>query len=102
MPGQEWGVLGGYPAKFEFWPEGKLGAGLGVELGGVDRGALVVEGHEALVEEGVEVGAEEEAVEDVEALLVGLALGPGFGVAGAKEFGNGDAGNRTGSAPVIH
>lgn len=82
-------MLGGYPAEFGVWAQRKLGTGLGVELGGVDGDALVGEGREALVEEGVEVGAEEE---DVEALGVGVALGPGLGVAGAEEFGNDDAG----------
>lgn len=86
VPGREWGMLGGYPAEFGVWAQRKLGTGLGVELGGVDG--------DALVEEGVEVGAEEEDVEAVEALGVGVgvALGPGLGVAGAEEFGNDDAG----------
>ncbi len=42
------------------------------------------------------MGAEEEAVEDVQALLVGVAFGPGLGVAGAEEFGNGNAGDGAG------
>lgn len=48
------------------------------------------------------MGAEEEAVEDVQALLVGVAFGPGLGVAGAEEFGNGNAGDGAGPAPVVH
>ena len=72
-----------------------------VQLGRPKGAALWVKGHQTLVEEGVEVGAEEEAIEDVETLLVGLAFGPGFSVAGAEEFGNGDASDGAGAAPVV-
>ena len=39
------------------------------------------------VEEGVDVGAKKEAVVDIEAFSIGFAFRPGFGVAGAKDFG---------------
>ena len=58
-----------------------------VKAGGWDQFAGFGEGDEAGVEEGVELGGEEEAVEDVESLGVAGAVGPGFGVAGAEEFG---------------
>lgn len=46
--------------------------------------------------------AEEEAVEDVEALGVARAVGPGFGVAGAEEFGEMEPRDGAGTAPVVH
>jgi hypothetical protein len=58
-------MLGGYPAEFDGKIEGELGAGFGIDLGGKHRAPGWIEGHESLVEEGVEVGAEEKAVEDV-------------------------------------
>ena len=42
------------------------------------------------------MGAEEEAIEDVEAFLIAVALGPGLGVAGPEEFRDGDAGDGAG------
>lgn len=45
--------------------------------------AGVVKGDEARVEEGVQLGGEEETVENIEALGVCGAIGPWLGVAGA-------------------
>lgn len=76
---------------------------LGVSHGGGNlHGAVFVEGDEARIEEGIKLGGEEKAVEGVEALGVRGAVGPGFGVAGAEEFGDVEAGNGAGAAPVFH
>jgi len=61
-----------------------------------------VETDEAPVEEGVEMGGEEEAVVDIEAVRVGGTVGPGKDVAGAKDLGLIHAGDGTGSAPVVY
>jgi hypothetical protein len=53
--------------------------------------AGIVEGDQAGIEQGVELGGEQEAVEDIEALGIGGAGGPRFGVAGAKKVGKVDS-----------
>lgn len=95
-------MVGRDPAEMKIVAQSKLLAHLGGEAGGEDGFAGFGEGHEVAVEVGVEVGGEEEAVEDVQALLVGVAFGPGAGVAGSEEFGDGDPRDGTGSAPVVH
>jgi len=105
VPGKVWKMGGSDPAKAgrrrgsAFKVEGtELGGG---EDRGHDENSVVGEGDEAAVEEGVEVGGEEEAVEDVEALGVGGANGPGLGVAGAEGVGEVEAGDGAGAAPVV-
>ena len=53
------------------------------------------------VEEGVDVGAKKEAVVDIEAFSIGFAFRPGFGVAGAKDFGYIYAGKGAAASPVV-
>ena len=53
------------------------------------------------VEEGVDVGAEKEAVIDIEAFGIGFAFRPGFGVAGAKDFGYVYARKGAAASPVV-
>ena len=45
---------------------------------GENRQTVVAEAEEALIKNGVQVGGQKEAVEDVEALGVGMAFGPGL------------------------
>lgn len=45
---------------------------------------------------------EEESIANIEALLVGCAVGPGFDVAGAEELGDVQARERAAKLPVIH
>src|SRR5690606_6154840 len=59
------------------------------------------EGDEAAIEGGVPEGGEEEAVVDVEALVVVGAVLPGHDVGGAQEGLVADAGERTAAAPVL-
>ena len=50
------------------------------------QGANVIEGDQAGVEEGIELGREQEAVEDIETFDVVGAVGPWPGVAGAEKW----------------
>ena len=59
----------------------------GIEPRRSKQGPGILEGNKSGVEEGIKLGGEQEAVEDVEALCVGGAIGPWLGVAGAEEFG---------------
>src|SRR5690606_13745509 len=59
------------------------------------------EGDEAAIEGGVPEGGEEEAVVDVEALVVVGAVLPGHDVGGSQEGLVADAGERTAAAPVL-
>jgi len=61
-----------------------------------------IEGHQPTIKEGVEVSAKEEAIEDIQSLFIGGALSPRFGVAGAEQFRDGDAGDGAGSPPIVH
>lgn len=83
-------------------PDAEQLSGRHVEDRGNDYHPVIPYGYEALVEEHVKVGGEEEAVVDVEAFGVGGAVGPRFDVAGAEEFGDGQAGDRTTAFPVFH
>ena len=53
------------------------------------------------VEEGIDVGAEKEAVVNIEAFGVGFAFRPGFGVAGTKDFWYVYAGKGAAASPVV-
>src|SRR5690606_26070203 len=79
----------------------QVGACRGAEARGEARRAFVGEGDEAAIEGGVPEGGEEEAVVDVEALVVGGAVLPGHDVGGAQEGLVADAGERTAAAPVL-
>lgn len=77
-------------------------AGMGIQAWGYDGGSLLIKCHEAAIKEGVKMGAEEEAVEDVQSFRVGRAFGPWLRVAGAEDFRDGNAGDGAGTAPVVH
>ncbi len=99
---EEGQVFGAEPAEAEGIGEAEAVSGLLVHLGGEEGGAVVLKRHQMAVEEGVEVGGQEEAVEDVQALGIAGAFGPGFGVAGTKERRKVDARDGAGTAPVVH
>ncbi len=88
VPGEVGLVLWADPAEVErrFVGETEEHAVEGIQPRRGLQHAFVVEGDQAGVEERIELGGEEEAVEDVETLGVGGAVGPGLGVAGAEEF----------------
>lgn len=65
-------------------------------------GTVVGEGYEAAVEGGVEVWSKEDAVKDIEAFRIGLAVSPGFDVACAKQLGHRQSGDGAAALPVVH
>ena len=66
-----------------------------------EDGSVLGDCNEPGVEGRVQMGRQEETVEDVEALRVGVAGGPGFDVAGSQELGHGEAGDRATAIPVL-
>ena len=104
MPGEEGLVLRADPAEVErrFVGETEEHPVEGIEPRRSLQHAFIVEGDQAGVEEGIELGGEEEAVEYVEAFGVGGAIGPWLGVAGAEEYGQVKTGDGAGTAPVVH
>jgi len=67
-----------------------------------DNAAACIKGNHAPVEQGIEVGAKQEAVKHIQALLIAFALCPWLGVAGTENLGHVQAGHRAGPAPVVH
>jgi len=66
-----------------------------------DDRAVVFDRHEALVEHGVQVDGQEDAVVDVEALGVAFAIGPWLDVAGPQQLRHGQAGDGAAALPEI-
>ncbi len=79
------------PARFG---EAEGGAGGGGQARRGQDGAVLRDRDQAAVEGGVEMRGEKQAVEDVEAIRVGVAFGPGAGMAGAEQFRDVEAGDR--------
>jgi hypothetical protein len=65
------------------------------------RQPLTIETDQEPIEQSVQVGGQEKAVEDIETFGIGRAVGPGFGVAGAQHLRQGDSGHSAGTAPVL-
>ncbi len=104
VPGEVGEVSGTDPSEVQRWLVGEAQENLMDvgELGSGQQQPLFVEGNQAGVEEGIELGGEQEAVEDVEAFGVGGAVGPWLGVAGAEQFRQMESGHGAGTAPVVH
>jgi hypothetical protein len=86
------GASGGVLAK-----QSPLGAHGKVDLRGENSVAGFAERHQVPVKQGVEVGAKQEAIEDVEALGIGDAFGPRLRVARAHQLWDRDAGDGAGA-----
>lgn len=65
------------------------------------NGPIVAEADQALIEGGIPQGRKEEAVVDIQTLLV-FAIGPRHDVRGAEQRRLGDACQRAAAAPIIH
>ena len=102
VPVQELLVLWTHPSQLEGIRETEPCACGTVDNGREDRGACLIERHQVPVEQRVQVRGEQEAIVDIQAFGIRVALGPRFGVAGAKEFRHSDAGDRARAASVVH
>lgn len=102
MIGEERDMVGTKPAEFYLGAQSELRADSRGYLRSEDRRAAIVESHQMTVKERVEVSSEQKAIEDVEPLGVAGAFGPRLRMAGAKEFGDGDIGDRARIVPVFH
>ena len=80
-------MVGREPAEAQAGDELIKGQCPGADPGREQGRAVVVEGEQALVEQGVQVHGEKQAVVGVEPFLVGFAAGPGLGVAGRRSSG---------------
>lgn len=101
MPFQERAMTRGAPAEADGTGQVELLQNSGGNGLGEAGGSYLVKGEESLVEKGVEVCGEEQSVENVQPLLVGATSGPGFGMAGAEQFGNPDSGDCAGTIPIL-
>ena len=81
--------------------ESEGGSGTGRESVREEHRCVLVNRDEAGVERCIEMRREQQAVEDVEALGVGVAVGPGLDVARAQELRHPEAGDRATAVPVL-
>ena len=81
--------------------ESKSGSGIGRESVREEYRSVLRDRDEAGVERGIEMGRQQEAVEDVEALRVRAAVGPGLDMARAQKLGHVEAGDRATTVPVL-
>ena len=93
---------GAEPAKLDSPSQPKISTYLVCDLRSEDGCPRFIESHQVAIKEGIEVSAEEEAVEHIQALGIGDAFSPRFGVAGAQKLGDSNAGDGAGFAPVVH
>jgi len=81
--------------------EPKNRAAVGVEQIAYDDCTVIPDRNEAIVERGVELWREKNAVVDVQPLSIGLAICPTFDVAGAEERGHSEPGYGAAFLPIL-
>ena len=81
--------------------ESKSRPGAGGESVREEHRSVLCDRDEAGVERRIEMRRQQQAVEDVEALCIRAAVGPGLDVARAQELGHPEAGDRATAIPVL-